>query len=65
MTTMHETVGELVAERPGWARVFEELGIDYCCGGQRTLREACERRGLSLDAVLRRLAAANADDPPV
>jgi len=61
MTTMQETVGGLVAERPGWARVFEELGIDYCCGGRRTLREACDRRGLSLDAVLRRLAAADAE----
>jgi regulator of cell morphogenesis and NO signaling len=61
MTTMHETVGDLVAERPDWARVFEELGIDYCCGGRRTLREACERRGLGLDAVLRRLAAADAE----
>jgi regulator of cell morphogenesis and NO signaling len=59
MTTMHETVGGLVAERPGWARVFEEFGIDYCCGGRRTLREACERRGVSPDAVLRRLAAAD------
>jgi regulator of cell morphogenesis and NO signaling len=62
MTTKHETVGGLVAERPGWARVFEELGIDYCCGGQRTLQEACERRGLSYDAVLRRLAAADAEE---
>ena len=42
MTTLHETVGGLVAERPGWARVFEEFGIDYCCGGRRTLGEACE-----------------------
>ena len=60
MTTLQETVGELVAERPGWARVFEEFGIDYCCGGRRTLREACERRRVSPDAVLRRLAAADA-----
>ena len=63
MTTLHETVGGLVAERPGWARVFEEFGIDYCCGGRRTLGEACERGGVSPDAVLRRLAAADADRP--
>jgi regulator of cell morphogenesis and NO signaling len=60
MTTRHETVGGLVTERPEWAHVFEELGIDYCCGGRRTLREACERSGLSPDAVLRRLAAVGA-----
>jgi regulator of cell morphogenesis and NO signaling len=63
MTTLQETVGGLVAERPCRARVFEEFGIDYCCGGRRTLREACERRGVRLDVVLRRLAAADAERP--
>ena len=63
MTTLQETVGGLVAERPGRARVFEEFGIDYCCGGRRTLKEACERRGVSLEMVVRRLAAADAERP--
>ena len=60
MTTSQDTVGGLVAERPGWARVFEEFGIDYCCGGRRTLQEACERRGVDPDVLIRRLAAAEA-----
>lgn len=60
MTTLQETIGGLVAERPGWARVFEEFGIDYCCGGRRTLQEACERRGVNPDILIRRLAAAEA-----
>jgi regulator of cell morphogenesis and NO signaling len=38
--------------------VFEELGIDYCCGGKRTLVDACAFRGLALDAVLERLTRA-------
>ena len=33
----HSTVGQLVRERPSRARVFGRLGIDYCCGGARTL----------------------------
>ncbi len=33
------TVGQLVAERPGRARVFEAYGIDYCCGGKTRLEE--------------------------
>jgi regulator of cell morphogenesis and NO signaling len=61
MTMLDEqTVGGLVAERPGRARVFEEFGIDYCCGGRRTLREACDQRGLSPELVLRRLADVDA-----
>ena len=43
------TIGELVAQRPERARVFEKYGIDYCCGGKVSLEEACRLRGL--DAV--------------
>lgn len=34
-------VGELVMARPETMRYFERLGIDYCCGGHRSLGEAC------------------------
>ena len=50
-----KTVGQLVVERPARARVFERLGIDYCCGGKIPLAEACEKKGLRLDNVLREL----------
>lgn len=50
------TVGRVVVEHPVTARVFERLGIDYCCGGGRTLREACEKKGLELGNVLDQLA---------
>jgi regulator of cell morphogenesis and NO signaling len=50
------TVAELVVEAPGRSRVFEELGIDYCCGGRRSLASACAERGLDADAVAARLA---------
>jgi len=55
------TVGELVAERPGRSRVFESLGIDFCCQGGRTLREACERKGLALETLMARLEVELAD----
>lgn len=53
----HETVGRLVAEVPTRARVFERLGIDYCCGGHRPLDEVARERGLDLDAVVREVDA--------
>ena len=45
MFALQEPVGRLVAERPERAQVFEEFDIDYCCGGKRTLGDACARRG--------------------
>jgi regulator of cell morphogenesis and NO signaling len=51
------TVGELVAEKPGLATVFEKMGIDYCCGGKVTLEEACTRQGLDPRNVAELLAA--------
>ncbi|MBE2204990.1 MAG: iron-sulfur cluster repair di-iron protein [Chthoniobacterales bacterium] len=51
------TVGELVAERPGRSRIFQAYQIDFCCQGGRTLKEACERKGVDLEDVLALLEA--------
>src|SRR5262245_5554217 len=63
MIDLSQTVGRLVTERPERARVFEEFEIDYCCGGKRTLRDACRSRRLDPDVVRRRLAEADAGTP--
>jgi regulator of cell morphogenesis and NO signaling len=47
-----ETVGEMVTRRPALSRVFEKVGIDYCCGGKKTIEQACSEKGLDLAAVL-------------
>lgn len=49
------TVGQLVAEHPQRARVFERWGIDYCCGGKRRLSAACASKGADLSEVLQAL----------
>ena len=56
-----QTVGQMVVERPQRSRVFDRLRIDYCCGGKRTLEEACAKRGLDLKAVLAELEAFDAE----
>jgi len=57
--TTEKTVGELAMENPAATRVFEKLGIDYCCGGSHTLGEACQAAHLSMDKVEAALAAAS------
>lgn len=56
--TIETTVGEIVAARPALARIFEKLGIDYCCGGKRPLAELARARGLDPATVLALLDAA-------
>jgi regulator of cell morphogenesis and NO signaling len=47
----HRTLGDLVIERPYLAEVFDRLGIDYCCAGARSLRDACAEAGLDVDEL--------------
>jgi regulator of cell morphogenesis and NO signaling len=57
--TMEKTIRNLALERPGAARVFEKLGIDYCCGGKQTLEQACRAASIPLDEVLDALEVAD------
>lgn len=50
-----KTVGAIAAELPATTREFEKLGIDYCCGGNRTLREACAEANIPIEQALARL----------
>ena len=64
--TTERTVRELALENPAATRVFEKLGIDYCCGGSRSLGEACTQANISIDEVLAQLekSAATATASP-
>lgn len=55
------TVGELVVANPDAAAVFEQLGVDYCCNGTRTLEEACRHHGIDPDTVAAMLDATRAE----
>jgi len=56
--TTEKTVRELALENPAATRVFEKLGIDYCCGGSQSLEQACRTVNLPIDQVLDSLEAA-------
>jgi regulator of cell morphogenesis and NO signaling len=49
------SVRELAIEVPNATRIFEKLGIDYCCGGSRTLSDACRNAHISLEQVVSEL----------
>jgi len=49
------TIGTLVAQRPSRSRVFERHGIDYCCGGKRSIQSAASEANIDLDALIAEL----------
>lgn len=46
-----ETVGQIAAKDIRKAEVFKKYGIDFCCGGKKSLKQACEEKGIDLAAV--------------
>jgi regulator of cell morphogenesis and NO signaling len=62
MSKSTKTVREYALEIPAATRIFEKLGIDYCCGGGKSLPDACTAAGVSVVEVLDSL---NADSKSV
>lgn len=46
-----ETIGELVAKDYRKAQVFKKYGLDFCCGGKKSVKAACEEKGIDADKV--------------
>jgi regulator of cell morphogenesis and NO signaling len=57
MSESTKTVREYALEIPAATRIFEKLGIDYCCGGGKSLPDACTAAGVSVVEVLDSLNA--------
>lgn len=58
MNAIHEkTIGQYVAEDYRTAQVFKKYNIDFCCKGNRSIKEASERKNLDADAIFRDLEA--------
>jgi regulator of cell morphogenesis and NO signaling len=66
MLNAEQSVRDLALEIPGATRIFEKMGIDYCCGGAASLDAACASAGIAtadllsaLDEATRRQSQAN------
>ncbi|KAF0128320.1 MAG: regulator of cell morphoproteinis and NO signaling [Bacteroidetes bacterium] len=44
-TNIEQTIGEIVANDFRAASIFKEAGIDFCCGGNKSLSDACKEKG--------------------
>jgi regulator of cell morphogenesis and NO signaling len=59
--TITKTVRDYAIETPQTIPVFERLGIDFCCGGNRPLDEACAAANVNVDEVLKSLESVLAE----
>jgi regulator of cell morphogenesis and NO signaling len=44
-------IGEIVANDFRAAEIFTHAGIDFCCGGKKSLRESCEEKNLDIETL--------------
>lgn len=56
MTELHTSLGDIARANPSATRVFLRHRLDFCCGGRRSLAEACANAGLDPAAVAAELA---------
>ena len=66
---LHAPIGELVASAPdSWRLALDKWGIDYCCNGRSSLKEASQNAGvdpIEVRAALDASAAAPPDEDRV
>lgn len=56
--TLDTPIAALVSDRPATIAVFQRHGIDFCCGGKRSLASACQTAGLDSGVLVAELEAA-------
>ena len=56
--TQSTTLRSIALAQPATIRVFERFHLDYCCGGNRSLADACAQKALDIETVLTALAEA-------
>ncbi len=53
--TKETIIGQLVANDYRTASIFKQKGIDFCCNGNRTIEDACLKKGLAPATLIEEL----------
>ncbi len=47
----NETIGQIAAKDFRKADIFRKYGLDFCCGGKKTVQQACEEKGIDAAVI--------------
>jgi regulator of cell morphogenesis and NO signaling len=53
--TSETKVKDIALANPGARQILEDAGVDYCCGGGKSLHEACLHADVPAEEILKRL----------
>jgi regulator of cell morphogenesis and NO signaling len=53
---MEKTLAEIVTDNIRSAIIFEEAGLDFCCKGKRSLKDACSEKNIDVQKIVNELA---------
>ncbi len=59
-----QRVSAIALQHPSAVAVFTRHNIDFCCGGKQSLKDACEKAGISVDTVMSELYQTEASAIP-
>lgn len=62
---IHTPINEFVKARPDLMPILQSLQIDLCCGGHKSLAEACAEKKLDPEVILTELLAGEGAGKPV
>lgn len=65
MNIQQQTLASIATANHRYVPILEKYHLDFCCGGKRTLADACTERGLKVDDIIRELETTNSNDTPV
>lgn len=54
-----ETLGQIAAKDLRKAQIFKKYGLDFCCGGKKTIKQACAEKGLDVTQIEQELQQAD------
>ncbi len=54
-----ETLGEIAKKDLRKVQIFKKYGLDFCCGGKKTVKEACAEKGLDVTRIEQELQQAD------